>query len=81
MDSLHVDHTINLFSDDFDVKKFTKQFKVFKDEMQQVFGVSLYDTNNILKQVETLSNEELEKVIEHCNMLIERNNTVNMGGV
>ena len=80
MDSLHVDKTIDLFNIDFDVKKFTKQFKEFKDELEQVYGVSLYDTNNILKQVETLPNEELEKVIEHCNMLIERN-TVNMGGV
>ena len=80
MDSLYVDHTINHFSDDFDSKKFAKQFKVFKDEMQSVFGVSLYDTNNILKQVDTLTNEELEQVITHCNMLIERN-TVNMGGV
>ena len=80
MGSLHVDHTINNFSDDFDAKKFTNQFKAFKDEMQSVFGVSLYDTNNILKQVETLPNEELEQVISHCNMLIERN-TVNMGGV
>ena len=55
MDSLHVDHTINHFSDDF-------------------------DTNSILKQAETLPNEELEQVIAHCNALIERN-TVNMGGV
>ena len=80
MDSLHVDKTIDLFNIDFDVKKFTKQFKEFKDELEQVYGVSLYDTNNILKQVETLPNEELEKMIEHCNMLIKRN-TVNMGGV
>ena len=36
MDSLHVDNTINHFSDDFDTKKFAKQFKAFKDEMQQV---------------------------------------------
>ena len=39
MDSLHVDKTIHHFSNDFDVKKFTKQFKEFKefkDEMQQV---------------------------------------------
>ena len=76
MDSLHVDHTIN----HFDAKKFANQFKAFKDEMQQAFGVSIYDTNSILKQVETLPNEELERVIEHCNMLIERN-AVNMGGV
>ena len=80
MDSLHVDKTINHFSDDFDAKKFAKQFKAFKDEMQQVFCVSLYDTNSILKQLDTLTNEELEKVIAHCNMLIERN-TVEMGGV
>ena len=80
MDSLHVDNTINHFNNDFDVEKFAKQFKVFKDEMQSVFGVSLYDTNNILKQVDTLPNEELEKVIKHCNMLIECN-TIEMGGV
>ena len=80
MGSLHVDNTINHFSDDFDAKKFAKQFKVFKDEMQQVFGISIYDTKSILKQLDTLPNEELEQVIAHCNMLIERN-TVNMGGV
>ena len=80
MDSSHVDHTINHFSDDFDAKKFTNQFKAFKDELQSVFGTSLYDTNSILKQVETLPNEELEQVITHCNMLIERN-TVDIGGV
>lgn len=80
MDSLHVDKTINHFSDDFDAKKFAKQFKVFKDEMQQAFGISIYDTNNILKQLDSLPNEELEQVITHCNMLIERNN-IEMGGV
>ena len=80
MDNLHVDNTINHFNDDFDAKKFAKLFKAFKDEIQQVFGVSMYDTNIILKQVETLPNEELEQVIAHCNMLIERNN-IEMGGV
>ena len=54
MDSLHVDKTVNPFSDDFDTKKFANQFKAFKDEMQQV--------------------------IKHCNILIERNN-IEMGGV
>ena len=34
MDSLHVDNTINHFNDDFSAKKFAKQFKAFKDEMQ-----------------------------------------------
>ena len=80
MDSWRGEHTINHFNDDFDAKKFAKQFKAFKDEMQQVFGMSIYDTNNILKQLDTLTNEELEQVITHCNMLIERN-TVEMGGV
>ena len=80
MDSLHVDKTINHFSDDFDVKKSANQFKAFKDEMQSVFGVSLYDTNSILKQLETLPNEELKQVIAHCNALIERNN-IEIGGV
>ena len=73
LDAINID-------DGFDAKKFANQFKAFKDEMQSVFGVSLYDTNSILKQLDTLPNEELEKVIAHCNMLIERN-TVNMGGV
>ena len=30
--------------------------------------------------IDTLTNEELEQVIKHCNMLIERNN-IKMGGV
>ena len=80
MDSLHVDKTINHFNNDFDTKKFANQFKTFKDEMQQAFGISIYDTNNILKQLDTLPNSELEQVIAHCNMLIERNN-IGMGGV
>ena len=73
LDAINID-------DGFDTKKFANQFKAFKDEMQSVFGASLYDTNSILKQVETLPNEELEQVIQHCNMLIERNN-IEMGGV
>ena len=80
MDSLHVDKTINHFNDDFNTKKLAKQYKAFKNEMQQVFGISVYDTNNILRQLDTLTNEELEQVIAHCNMLIERNN-IEMGGV
>ncbi len=80
MDSLHVDRTINHFNDDFDTNKFAKQFKDFKDEMHQVFGIPQYDTNHILKQLDALSKTELEKVIAHCNMLIERNN-IEMGGV
>ena len=81
MDSLHVDKTINHFNDDFNTKKFAKQFKAFKDEMQQVFWISLYDTNSILKQLDTLPNEELEQVIAQCNMLIERNTVAEALGI
>ena len=73
LDAINID-------DGFDTKKFTKQFKEFKDELEQVYGVSLYNTNNILKQLNTLPNSELEKVISHCYTLIERNN-IEMGGV
>ena len=38
------------------------------------------DVSYIKDCIDTLTNEELEKVIAHCNMLIERN-TVEMGGV
>ena len=38
------------------------------------------DIGYIKDCIDTLTNEELEKVIKHCNMLIERN-TVEMGGV
>ena len=80
MDSLHVDKTISDFHNDLDVEKFAKQLQGFKYGLEQVFGVPQYDTNHILKQLDALSKTELEQVITHCNMLIERN-TVNMGGV
>ena len=38
------------------------------------------DVNYVKNCIDTLTNEELEQVIKHCNMLIERN-TVEMGGV
>ena len=38
------------------------------------------DVGYVKNCIDTLTNEELERVIEHCNTLIERN-TVNMGGV
>ena len=38
------------------------------------------DVSYIKDCIYTLTNKELEQVIAHCNMLIERN-TVNMGGV
>lgn len=80
MDSLHVDKTISDFNNDFEVEKFAKQLQGFKYGLEQVFGIPQYDTNHILKQLDALSKTELEKVIAHCNMLIERNN-IEMGGV
>ena len=38
------------------------------------------DIDYIKDCIDTLTNGELEQVIAHCNVLIERN-TVNMGGV
>ena len=38
------------------------------------------DVSYIKDCIDTLTNEELERVIAHCSMLIERN-TVEMGGV
>lgn len=38
------------------------------------------DIGYIKDCIDTLTNEELEQVIKHCNALIERNN-IEMGGV
>ena len=38
------------------------------------------DVSYIKACIDTITNEELEKVIAHCNALIERNN-IKMGGV
>lgn len=45
-----------------------------------VFKNVFVDVSYIKDCIDTLTNEELEKVIAHCNMLIERNN-IEMGGV
>ena len=49
------------------------------DENSQFKNVFV-DVSYVKSCVDTLTNEELERVIEHCNILIERN-TVEMGGV
>ena len=46
------------------------------DDFKDVF----VDVSYIKSCIDTLTNEELEQVIAHCNMLIERNN-IEMGGV
>ena len=50
------------------------------DDDSSAFKDVFVDVSYIKDCIDTLTNEELEKVIEHCNMLIERN-TVEMGGV
>jgi precorrin isomerase len=65
LDAINID-------DGFDVEKLAKQFKAFKN----VF----VDVGYVKNCIDTLTNEELEKVIKHCNTLIERNN-IEMGGV
>ena len=71
---------------ELDTKHFSKQMKQTSykpfhcvDENSPFKNVFV-DVSYVKNCIETLPNEELEKVIEHCNALIERN-TVNMGGV
>lgn len=45
-----------------------------------VFKNVFVDVSYIKDYIDTLTNEELEQVIAHCSMLIERNN-IEMGGV
>ena len=63
-------------SQDFDTKHFARQMKQMADDLKDVF----VDVSYIKDCIDTLTNEELEQVIVHCNMLIERNN-IEMGGV
>ena len=74
------------------LKQMADDFKVVFDDMQMSYKPFHYvDESSPLKNVfvdvsyikdciDTLTNEELEQVIAHCNMLIERNN-IKMGGV
>ena len=50
------------------------------DDDSSAFKDVFVDISYIKNCIDTLTNEELEQVIEHCNMLIERNN-IEMGGV
>ena len=51
----------------------------YVDENSQFKNVFV-DVSYIKDCIDTLTNEELEQVITHCNMLIERNN-IEIGGV
>ena len=61
---------------ELDTKHFARQMKQMADDLKDVF----VDVSYIKDCIDTLTNEELEQVIAHCNMLIERNN-IEMGGV
>ena len=61
---------------ELDTKHFARQMKQMADDLKDVF----VDVNYVKNCIDTLTNEELEKMIKHCNALIERN-TVEMGGV
>lgn len=61
---------------ELDTKHFARQMKQMADDLKDVF----VDVSYIKDCIDTLTNEELEQVIAHCSMLIERN-TVDMGGV
>lgn len=70
LDAISVDDSI----DDESYKPFH-----YVDESSPFKNVFV-DVSYIKDCIDTLTNEELEQVITHCNMLIERN-TVEMGGV
>ena len=70
LDAISVDDSI----DDDSYKPFH-----YVDESSPFKNVFV-DVSYIKDCIDTLTNEELEQVIAHCNMLIERN-TVEMGGV
>lgn len=70
LDAISVDDSI----DDESYKPFN-----YVDESSPFKNVFV-DVSYIKDCIDTLTNEELEQVITHCNMLIERN-TVEMGGV
>ena len=61
---------------ELDTKHFARQMKQMADDLKDVF----VDVSYIKDCIDTLTNEELQQVIKHCNMLIERNN-IEMGGV
>ena len=61
---------------ELDTKHFARQLKQMADDLKNVF----VDVSYVKNCIDTLTNEELEQVIAHCNMLIERNN-IEMGGV
>ena len=82
-DTKHFARQMKQMSDDLkdvfgDMQTTYKPFHYVDDS--SAFKNVFVDVSYVKDCIDTLTNEELEQVIAHCNMLIERN-TVNMGGV
>ena len=83
LDTKHFARQMKQMADDLkdvfgDMQMSYKPFHYVDDS--SVFKNVFVDVDYIKDCIDTLTNEELEQVIKHCNMLIERN-TVEMGGV
>ena len=83
LDTKHFARQLKQMADDFkvvfdDTQTSYKPFH-YVDE-SSAFKNVFVDVSYIKDCIDTLTNEELEQVIAHCNMLIERNN-IEMGGV
>ena len=82
-DTKHFARQMKQMADDLkdvfgDMQTTYKPFHYVDDS--SVFKNAFVDVSYIKDCIDTLTNEELEQVIAHCSMLIERN-TVEMGGV
>ena len=83
LDTKHFARQLKQMADDFKVvcdstQTSDKPFHYVDDS--SAFKNAFVDVSYIKDCIDTLTNEELEQVIAHCSMLIERN-TVEMGGV
>lgn len=83
LDTKHFARQLKQMTDDFNdvFDNMQTSYKPFHyvDESSPLKNVFV-DVGYIKDCIDTLTNEELEQVIAHCNMLIERN-TIEMGGV
>ena len=82
-DTKHFARQMKQMADDLkdvfgDMQTTYKPFHYVDDS--SAFKNAFVDVSYIKDCIDTLTNEELEQVIVHCNMLIERNN-IEMGGV
>ena len=83
LDTKHFARQMKQMADDLkdvfgDIQTTYKQFH-YVDESSPFKNVFV-DVSYIKDCIDSLPNEELEQVIAHCSMLIERNN-IEMGGV